>query len=331
MAYIRILGLIVAIATSIAIAQNAPTSPAQSTPTQTQSPAPAQQPSPQPPAATKQDSQAAPSEITIQTVDPEKKKSKKEEEAELAQEPQYPMPKLSDKPMSKQTRVMVVRSLEAEFVFARKPLPLGQRGVVLKDGRLSPPAKELAALIATYGPAVKPGDRAQITDMKIGDKSILFELNGGSKKKKKWYQHIEVGGMGGMTPVSQDSGQGGTGTTVELAFDKFVPEMTGDQVRELLSPILDFHAKSAAEAYIETVPPKVKQAIKDHKVLVGPSAKSARRTPPARTMKSGSTARRQRKLISSASTATRWCVSRSWVSMGRRSSRPRRRSTSTTV
>jgi len=150
-------------------------------------------------------------------------------------------------------------------------LPMGQRGVVVKDGRISPKPAELARLVSTYGPAVKPGDRALITDVKILDKSIIFELNGGPKKKKKWYQRIEIGGMGGMTPVSQqDPNEANAhGTTVELLFDKYVPEMTGDQVRQMLAPILDFHAKSAAEAYLETVPPKVKQAIKDHEVLVG--------------------------------------------------------------
>jgi hypothetical protein len=45
--------------------------------------------------------------------------------------------------------------------------------------------------------------------------------------------------------------------------------MTGNDVRELLSPVLDFHAHSAAEAYMDTVPPKVKEAIKNHDVLVG--------------------------------------------------------------
>jgi hypothetical protein len=56
---------------------------------------------------------------------------------------------------------------------------------------------------------------------------------------------------------------------VELEFKKFVPEMTGDQVRQLLYPLFDFNAKSAAEAYLDTVPPKVKDAIKNHEVLVG--------------------------------------------------------------
>jgi hypothetical protein len=41
------------------------------------------------------------------------------------------------------------------------------------------------------------------------------------------------------------------------------------QLKDLLRPVFDFNAKSAVEAYLETVPPQVKDAIKNHRVLVG--------------------------------------------------------------
>ena len=37
----------------------------------------------------------------------------------------------------------------------------------------------------------------------------------------------------------------------------------------MLRPVFDFNAKSAVEAYLETLPPKVRDAIKNHQVLVG--------------------------------------------------------------
>jgi hypothetical protein len=52
-------------------------------------------------------------------------------------------------------------------------------------------------------------------------------------------------------------------------FDNYVPELNPQQLKDLLWPVFDFNAKSAAEAYMETVPPKVKDAIKNHHVLVG--------------------------------------------------------------
>ena len=54
-----------------------------------------------------------------------------------------------------------------------------------------------------------------------------------------------------------------------LSFDKYVPELTGEQVREMLAPVFDFKALTEAEAYEKTLPPKVQDAIKDHQVLVG--------------------------------------------------------------
>ncbi len=176
----------------------------------------------------------------------------------------------SSERMTKETRMLVIRSLNAEFVFVRKPFPMGQTGLTIKDGVVSPAEQQLEMLVAQYGMAAKPGDRAKITNIEIKDNRIHIEINGGPKKKSKWYEHVEISGMGGSTPVARsNSDPAPKGSYVDLVFDKYVPEMTGNDVRELLSPLLDFHAKSAAEAYIETVPPKVKEAIKNHEVLVG--------------------------------------------------------------
>jgi len=167
--------------------------------------------------------------------------------------------------------MLVIRSLNAEIVFVRHVLPQGIKGVTIKDGQVvSPSESEMKQLLASWGPAAKPGDRAQITSIEIKDNRIILEINGGPRKKNKWYQHIQVGGAGGAVQAPDANASNPHGSVVELQFDtKFVPEMTGDQVRELFYPVLDFRAKSAAEAYLETIPPKVKEAIKNHEVLVG--------------------------------------------------------------
>ena len=59
------------------------------------------------------------------------------------------------------------------------------------------------------------------------------------------------------------------GSFVDLYFDKYVPELTGPELKQLLRPVFDFDAKSPLEAYLETVPPQVKDAIKNRHVLVG--------------------------------------------------------------
>jgi hypothetical protein len=173
--------------------------------------------------------------------------------------------------MSEQTRMLVVRSLTAETVFVRHLLPRGSTGITLKDGQIRAPGEdELARSVATFGPAAKPGDRAQISAVRLKENKIIVELNGGPKKKTKWYQHISVSGVGGTAQVPEDTSSNPYGALITLEFaTPFVPEMTGDQVRRLLAPVLDFSARSAAEAYLESVSPKVKQAIQNHQVLVG--------------------------------------------------------------
>ena len=54
-----------------------------------------------------------------------------------------------------------------------------------------------------------------------------------------------------------------------LVFNKFVPEMTASQVRSLIVPMIDFSLKTPAEAFADTLPPKLKGAVLNHEVLVG--------------------------------------------------------------
>ncbi len=48
-----------------------------------------------------------------------------------------------------------------------------------------------------------------------------------------------------------------------------MPELEPQQLKDLLRPVFDFNAKSAVEAYLDTLPPKIRDAIKQHQVLVG--------------------------------------------------------------
>jgi hypothetical protein len=175
--------------------------------------------------------------------------------------------------MSEETRMDVIRYLSSELVYIRRPFPVGEKGLAIKDGKVSPDEATVARMVATYGPAVKPGDQAHITDVKFkGHNTIIFVINGGPTKKRKWYEHIQISGMGGTTtptdPTADDKANI-RGTFVALLFDKYVPELSVDQIKQMLRPVFDFDAKSAAEAYLDSLPPKVKEAIKNHQVLVG--------------------------------------------------------------
>ncbi len=172
--------------------------------------------------------------------------------------------------ISKQTREDVVHAFNEELVYIRANFPMGKTGLKLKNGTVTPSGVELQHLMALWGPAAKPGDRARISDVVIKEDHIRFEINGGPVKKQKWYQRIQVAGPVGGGPIApSDSSANARGSYVDLYFDKYVPELTGPELKQLLRPVFDFDAKSALEAYLETVTPQVKEAIKNHHVLVG--------------------------------------------------------------
>lgn len=174
-------------------------------------------------------------------------------------------------PITKQTRLELIHTFQDEIIYIRTAFPMGTKGLKVKDGVISPSAEDLQKLISIYGPAVKPGDVGRITAVVVKNDLIHFELNGGPIRKKKWYQHIELGAGGGATaPISPDSPTANPrGTFVDLIFDKYVPDLNPQQLKQLLRPVFDFDAKSAEEAFLDSVPPKVKEAIKNHQVLVG--------------------------------------------------------------
>jgi hypothetical protein len=172
--------------------------------------------------------------------------------------------------ISKQTRMDLIRAFNAELVYIRAPFPMGKTGLTLKEGQVTPNGEDLQRMLAMWGPAVKPGDQARISQILVKNDRIHFEINGGAVKKQKWYQHIQFGGGGGMTSIApSDPDANPRGSYVDLVFNGYVPELEPQQLKDLLRPVFDFNAKSAVEAYLDTLPPKVRDAIKAHQVLVG--------------------------------------------------------------
>jgi hypothetical protein len=177
---------------------------------------------------------------------------------------------LSSQPVLQRTKLELVRVLEAEQGFAMRPLPKGSKGMTLvANGAANPSGADYAKALEHYGTAIQPADRVMITDVKfLGDK-MVFELNYGPDKSHKILRHISVGAGGAMIPLARDNGQEPTGVRITLEFEKFVPEMTGTQVKELLAPLVDFKMKTPVQAYVDTLPPQLKEAILGHHVLVG--------------------------------------------------------------
>jgi len=63
--------------------------------------------------------------------------------------------------------------------------------------------------------------------------------------------------------------QQATGSRVTLVFKNGVPEISAPEVKALLTPVIDFGAKTSADAYADTLPGPVKESVLAHEVLVG--------------------------------------------------------------
>ena len=170
------------------------------------------------------------------------------------------------------TREELIRFLEAEQGFAMRPLPMGHKGLTLQaNGLLRPAGEGYLDMVTENGLSAKPGDRVVLTDIKIDHERMIFELNGGPDLRHRFLRHVQLGTGVSMGPVVQDDGDKATGARVTLEFKGQIPELTGTQVEALLAPLISFGVKTPIQAFTDTLPPKLKEAILNHRVMVGMS------------------------------------------------------------
>ncbi len=176
------------------------------------------------------------------------------------------------------SKLDLIRYVSGEFAKAIKPLPAGKEGFHVTVGKPLE-AEQLDRAVATHGPAVNTGDNVQITRLEFRDHQIIVDVNGGGRGKRHWRDHIQIG-MGGagyppmQTSSTQDQGppgvQPGMGSTIFLEFNRPLPDLTPDELKQLLSPFLNFaKERSAAVQWFDTLPPEMKKAIQERKPVVG--------------------------------------------------------------
>jgi len=177
---------------------------------------------------------------------------------------------LSSSELDPKTRLELISALQSEQGFAMRPLPRGHKGLTLQaNGTLEPAGEAYLSMAVTQGIAVNPGDRVVLSDVRIDHGHIVIDLNDGPEGKHRFLRHIQIGGTGEMDPIVRDNGGEPNGARVTLTFGNRVPELTGAQVKALLAPLLSFDVKTPIEAFTDTLPDKLKQAILNHQVLVG--------------------------------------------------------------
>jgi hypothetical protein len=176
------------------------------------------------------------------------------------------------------SKLNLIRYVSGEFAKAVKPLPAGKEGFRLIVGKPLE-TDTLDRAVATHGAAVSTGDKVQITRLEFRAHQIVVDLNGGGRGKRHWRDHLQIGLGGAPVPSvqstsTQDAGppgmQPGLGSTLFLDFDKPLPDLTPDELKQLLSPFLNFaKERSAAVQWFDTLPPEMKKAIQDRKPVVG--------------------------------------------------------------
>jgi hypothetical protein len=178
------------------------------------------------------------------------------------------------------SKLALIRYVSGEFAKARRPVPGGKDGFIFyTDKPLNQDLLDHA--VARRGAAVNTGDSVQITGLEFKEHTIGVDLNGGGRPKKHWRDHLQIGLGGGMpvpqaqtTTTTENQGppgfQPGMGGTIYVQFPKAIPDLTPDELKEILGPFLDFaKVRSAAVHWIDTLPPEMKKAITERHAVLG--------------------------------------------------------------
>jgi hypothetical protein len=173
---------------------------------------------------------------------------------------------LPKEPLDEKGRQELIRNLESEQGFAHRELPLGAGMQLVANGTLTPREDEYKKMLYEKGQSAAAGDRVQVTSLDFRPDRIVIDLNGGPYAKHRFLSHISINDM----PLAPQ-GPAATGCRITLIFEGGVPQVTAAEVKALLDPVVDFRAKSSSEAYADTLPPKVREAVEAHEVLVGMS------------------------------------------------------------
>ncbi len=170
--------------------------------------------------------------------------------------------------LTPEQRVELIRGLSSEYATVKLMLPRSKKALEVEmSGRYDKAEWDEAA--REKGTAAKVGDQIQITKVSVDDDKIIFEINGGLKSGRRWYDNVSVGTGNRQAPINGPSGTPTLGTALVVKFDKGVPAVDAAEMKRMLKPIFDFDKRSATESYVDTLPPALRAAINEKRVLEG--------------------------------------------------------------
>ena len=178
--------------------------------------------------------------------------------------------------VAQEARYSILGSMIATEGAARIPMPLGNRGVDLSENGLIDNDR-LQKELADNGAVITAGKVVLITGVEFHDDSIEFEIDGGGTKKKGFLSalsNIQIGiGGGASSPDQNKNDPPVKGSKITLMFADKVPQnITPDELKTLLSPVLDFSKQTLARTAIDALPPEFQEAVKAKEARIGMDA-----------------------------------------------------------
>ena len=172
------------------------------------------------------------------------------------------------KKLTMDQRVEIMRGLMAEYATCKVQLPRSAKPLDIRtDGSYD---KQQWAEAMKLGPAGRVGDLVQITHVEIEKDSIVLQINGGTRGKGSWKDHVSIGMGGGTTPINGGQATNAPGgTNVALRFGEPIGEVTSAEVKKMLAPVLLFDKQTVTEQAMESVTPEVKHAIEEKRPIEG--------------------------------------------------------------
>jgi hypothetical protein len=171
---------------------------------------------------------------------------------------------LPTNPLDERGHTSLIRDLMAEQGFAHRELPLGAGLTLLANGNMTPRGDDYKRMLYEKGASAMPGERVEISAIHFSPDRIALDFNGGPYAKHRFISHVQIDNV----QLARE-GPPATGCRITLVFEGGVPDVTAAQIKALLDPVVDFTAHNAAEAYVNTLSPRVRDAVQAHKILVG--------------------------------------------------------------
>ena len=170
--------------------------------------------------------------------------------------------------LSFEDRVEITRGMTAEYAKVKVLLPRSKKALEFNaDGTYD--KKQWSDIAKEFGPAARVGDLVQITKISMESDRLVFDINGGFKGGRKWYQGVQIGVNGSSAPISNNDSNSPGGTSIVLLFHKPVEPIKATEIKKILSAVLDFEKRTVTEVYSESLPPEVQKAIKEKRVTEG--------------------------------------------------------------